>query len=67
MRVNARIGGLILSVSFCLALVLSCKDDPVIVDGFAFTISGTVYDSVTSLPIDSAPVTWGDTVDSRTV
>ena len=59
MKVNARIGGLILLASFCLALVLSC-DKPGPTDGPAHSVSGTVIDSITSAPIDSALIAVGD-------
>lgn len=53
--------------NLCLVWILSCSKDNIIDDGFTHVISGTVYDSVTSQPIDLAVVTWGDTVDSPTV
>ncbi len=58
MKVNVRIGGLILLVSLCLVWIFSCGKDDIILDGFTHTISGTVYDSVTLSPVDSALVTW---------
>ncbi len=64
MKVNARIGGLILLASFCLALVLSC-DKPGPTDGPAYSVSGTVTDSITSAPIDSALIAIGDSTATQ--
>ena len=45
----------VLSVVFAL----SCEDD----SEKAFDVSGRVTDSVTTFPIDSALVSWGDTLE----
>ena len=67
MKPTSRVYVLITVGCLCLVWTLSCGKNETIVGGFTHVLSGTVYDSNTSQAIDSALVTWGDTVDSPRV
>ena len=66
MELNTR-GPAFIALIILYLFLVSCGKDNVTLDGFTHTISGTVYDSVTGLTLDSALVTWGDTVNVSAV
>ena len=62
MKVNARTSGFVLLVGLCLVwILLSCGEDDITLGHKAYKVSGTVSDSITGLPIDSAKITPNDT------
>ena len=46
----------------CIVFVLSCEDNEFMNGEKGFVVSGKVIDSVTTLPIDSVLISWGDTL-----
>lgn len=46
----------------CIVFVLSCEDNEFMNGEKGFVVSGKLTDSVTTLPIDSVLMSWGDTL-----
>ncbi|HEX2897532.1 MAG TPA: carboxypeptidase-like regulatory domain-containing protein [candidate division Zixibacteria bacterium] len=46
----------------CLVFALSCEENGLIDGEKSFEVSGKVTDSITTLPIDSVLMSWGDTL-----